>query len=105
MSGNAHRPRLEPKPGRLPRMVACVRLSRLVFGSVRDAEAREDSRTTVRPRAHRCGASLPRLRARRMICSVSMLWRYLQGIDNAEIIETVHARRAPMVPVSASLRL
>jgi hypothetical protein len=29
---------------------------------------------------------------------------YLQGIDNAEIIETVHGRRAPMVPVSASLR-
>jgi site-specific recombinase XerD len=30
---------------------------------------------------------------------------YLQGIDSGEIIETVHARRAPMVPVSASLRL
>ena len=30
---------------------------------------------------------------------------YLQGIDNAEIIDTVHARRSPMVPVSASLRL
>jgi integrase/recombinase XerD len=30
---------------------------------------------------------------------------YLQGIDNAEIIETVHARRAPMIPVSATLRL
>jgi hypothetical protein len=30
---------------------------------------------------------------------------YLQGIDNAEIIDTVHARRAPMVPVSATLRL
>jgi integrase/recombinase XerD len=29
---------------------------------------------------------------------------YLQGIDNAEIIETVHARRAPMIPVSASPR-
>ena len=29
---------------------------------------------------------------------------YLQGIDNAEIIETVHARRAPMIPVSTSLR-
>jgi hypothetical protein len=32
----------------------------------------------------------------------------LQGIDNAEIIEAVHARRArraPMVPVSAALRL
>ena len=30
---------------------------------------------------------------------------YLQGIDNGESIETVHARRAPMIPVSASLRL
>jgi hypothetical protein len=33
-------------------------------------------------------------------------WRriYLQGIDNAEIIDTVHARRAPMIPASAGLR-
>jgi site-specific recombinase XerD len=30
---------------------------------------------------------------------------YLQGIHNAEIIDTVHARRAPMIPVSATLRL
>ena len=30
---------------------------------------------------------------------------YLQGIDSGEIIETVHARRAPMMPVSVSLRL
>jgi len=30
---------------------------------------------------------------------------YLQGIDNGEIIETVHARRAPMIPVNTSLRL
>jgi site-specific recombinase XerD len=30
---------------------------------------------------------------------------YLQGIDNAEIIDTVHARRAPMVPVRSSLRV
>ena len=29
---------------------------------------------------------------------------YLQGIDNAEINETVHARRAPMIPVTTSLR-
>ena len=29
---------------------------------------------------------------------------YLQGIDNAEIIEAAHARRAPMVPVSTALR-
>jgi site-specific recombinase XerD len=30
---------------------------------------------------------------------------YLQGIDNAEIIDTVHGRQPPMVPVAASLRL
>jgi integrase len=30
---------------------------------------------------------------------------YLQGIDNAEIIDTVHARRAPMIAVTTSLRL
>ena len=28
---------------------------------------------------------------------------YLQGIDSAEIIDTVHARRPPMVPVDRSL--
>ena len=30
---------------------------------------------------------------------------YLQGIDNTEIIDRVHARRAPMVPVHSSLRI
>jgi len=30
---------------------------------------------------------------------------YLQGIDDAEIIETVRARRAPLIPVDASLPL
>jgi site-specific recombinase XerD len=30
---------------------------------------------------------------------------YLQGIDNAEIIDAVHGRQAPTVPVSASPRL
>jgi site-specific recombinase XerD len=30
---------------------------------------------------------------------------YVPGIDSGEIIETVHARRAPMIPVSVSLRL
>ena len=29
---------------------------------------------------------------------------YLQGIDSAEIIDTVHARRPPMVPVDSTLR-
>jgi integrase len=30
---------------------------------------------------------------------------YLRCVDSGEIIETVHARRAPMMPVSVSLRL
>ena len=29
---------------------------------------------------------------------------YLQGIDNTEIIDTVHARWAPVVPASSTLR-
>jgi len=29
---------------------------------------------------------------------------YLQGIDNSEIIDTVHARRPPMIPATAGLR-
>jgi site-specific recombinase XerD len=29
---------------------------------------------------------------------------YLQGIDNSEIIDTVHARAAPMLPANAGLR-
>jgi hypothetical protein len=29
----------------------------------------------------------------------------LQGIDTAEIIDTVHARTAPVIPASAGLRL
>jgi hypothetical protein len=29
---------------------------------------------------------------------------YLQGIDNSEIIDTIHARAAPMLPASAGLR-
>jgi integrase len=30
---------------------------------------------------------------------------YLQGIDNGEIIDTIRARRAPMLSASAGLRL
>jgi hypothetical protein len=30
---------------------------------------------------------------------------YLRGIDNREIIDTVHERRAPVMPASAGLRI
>jgi integrase/recombinase XerD len=29
---------------------------------------------------------------------------YLQGIDNSELINTIHAKAAPMLPASAGLR-
>jgi hypothetical protein len=43
----------------------------------------------------------------RHLLSHGASWRriYLQGIDSTEIIDTVHARRPPMVPVDATLRL
>ena len=53
-----------------------------------------------RPRTVQQGFALPAGRRNLGITSV-----YLQGIDNGEIIETVHARLAPMIPVSATLRL
>ncbi|HSH21406.1 MAG TPA: hypothetical protein VK992_02160 [Candidatus Caenarcaniphilales bacterium] len=30
---------------------------------------------------------------------------YLQGIDTSEIVDTLHARQAPMMPARAGLRL
>jgi hypothetical protein len=41
----------------------------------------------------------------RHLLSHGASWRsvYLQGIDNAEISEIVHARRAPMVSVHVTL--
>ena len=43
----------------------------------------------------------------RHLLSHGASWRtiYLQGIDNEEIIGTVHARRAPMMHASAGLEL
>jgi hypothetical protein len=40
--------------------------------------------------------------AKRAGLNVSAL-RYLQGIDNTEVISTIHARRAPTMPASAGL--
>jgi hypothetical protein len=35
-------------------------------------------------------------------CNLGITSVYLQGIDNAEIIKTVHARRAPKVAVKTA---
>ena len=36
-------------------------------------------------------------------CNLGVTSVYLQGIDTAEIIDIVHARRAPMIPASSGL--
>ena len=37
------------------------------------------------------------------LCNLGVTSVYLQGIDTAEIIDTIHARRAPMIPASSGL--
>jgi hypothetical protein len=46
-----------------------------------------------------------RLRLFTLAAEIGVRPACLQGIDNAEIIAAVHARRAPMIPASAGLRL
>ena len=73
----------------------------------------------VAVRLQRCRASARGARRITRVCATQPIRRvrqlghsnlgitsvYLQGIDNAEIIDTVHARRAPMISVNALLRL
>jgi hypothetical protein len=42
----------------------------------------------------------------RHLLSHGASWRttYLQGIDNAEIVDAVHARRPPVIPAAIGLR-
>jgi hypothetical protein len=51
------------------------------------------------------GVPLIVIQRQRGLSNLGITSIYLQGIDNSEIIDAVHGRRAPVVPVSASLRL
>jgi hypothetical protein len=70
-----------------------------------DGSLRTNSDTPTRSRWH--GEDIPLIVIQRQLghSNLGISSIYLQGIDSAEIIETVHARRAPVIPVSASLRL
>jgi integrase len=61
----------------------------------------------LRPRRRAAGEGVPLTVIQRQLghSSLGITSVYPQGIDSGEITETVHARRAPMIPVSASLRL
>jgi hypothetical protein len=59
--------------------------------------------TPSRRRTRACRSSLSSVRRATATSGITSI--YLQGIDNAEIIEAVHARRAPMMPVGTTLRL
>lgn len=51
------------------------------------------------------GVPLPVIQRQLGHAHLGVTTTYLQGIDTTEIIDTVHARRPPMIPASAGLRL
>jgi integrase len=51
------------------------------------------------------GVSLNAIQRQLGHTNLSVTSTYLQGIDNAEVINTVHRRRAPMIPATAGLKL
>ena len=51
------------------------------------------------------GVSLNVIQRQRGHANLGITSVYLEGIDNAEIIDAVHARRAPMLPATAGLRI
>jgi ATP/maltotriose-dependent transcriptional regulator MalT len=59
-------------------------------------------RSSTRQRAGRPGSIV--IQRQLGHTNLGITWIYLQGIDSTEIIDTVHARRPPMVPVDATLR-
>jgi hypothetical protein len=87
----------EPEEGSCP---SCCSIALVVVDLRRRCP---DSAPVVRPatRGLRYPADPPKVEE--IIAGITSV--YLQGIDSGEIIETVHARRAPMIPVSVSLRL
>ena len=72
------------------------------------AEADLDARRGLAAGAARQGRPAPRGRHGRLGVGAAEPWlqaRVALSGDNAEIIDTVHARRAPIVPVDSSLAL
>jgi integrase len=61
--------------------------------------------TSVRQQLRRTAAKAGVIQRQLGHANLGITSVYLEGIDNAEIIDTVHARRAPMIPASAGLRL
>jgi integrase len=80
---------------RRPAVVAGVR-RRFAPHQLRHAHAVEMARE---------GIPLPVIQRQLGHAHLGVTSTYLQGIDTAEIIDTVHARTAPVIPASAGLRL
>jgi integrase len=89
-------------PGRrLPRATTCggsqPRLAYVV------ASRRTSSATRIRSRWHAKASSSRQRQLRHVNLGVTSV--YLDGIDTAEIIDTVHNRRPPMISASAGLMI
>ena len=89
-----HRPALAPSCDVSPRAAGVRR--RFAPHQLRHAHAVEMARE---------GVPLPVIQRQLGHAHLGVTSTYLQGIDTTEIINTIHARRAPMIPASAGLRL
>jgi hypothetical protein len=76
-------------------------------GHSRSAAPLRAAPAPTRPRRRKAREGVPLIVIQRQLghSDLGITSVYLQGIDSGEIIDTVHARRAPTIPVSASLRL
>jgi len=70
---------------------------------LRSRPANPTAHAVNQPRRSRSGAATDHPHIQHSNLGITSV--YLQVIDNAEIINTVQARRAPMIPVSTALRL
>jgi integrase len=87
---------------RRPRPAAARRLEGRCAAPLRAAPAAPRPRR--RARAHE-GVSLNIIQRQLGHTNLGVTSIYLQGIDNSEIVATVHARKAPTIPASTGLRV
>jgi site-specific recombinase XerD len=91
------------RPGRLQAMRATLR-QLAVSAGVRRRFAPHQLRHADAVEMAREGVPLNVIQRQLGHANLGITSVYLQGIDNSEIIDTVHARPAPMLPASAGLR-
>jgi site-specific recombinase XerD len=88
------------KRSRLPKSISIGAAARCLSGAARADVAAHQLRYARAVEMARDGVSLIVIQRQLGHSDLGITSVYLQRIDNTEIIEIVHARRAPMIPVS-----